>query len=124
MTPVINAEDMSLSRNIQVNLTLGQDMTLPPIGELKNPTLADYFQAGLDTETEPVQFTDPEDDGTFTASFLYLLPDQDYQVRVELKDGLGLDFTLSPTSPQTVSLTSAQDETVAFQVNPQPPPET
>jgi hypothetical protein len=123
MTPVINAEDMALSRSIQVDLTLDPGMILPPIEEdgvvtVPDPTLADYFQAWLDTETEPTGFSDPDDDGTFTASFLHLFPDRDYQVSVELKEGLELSFELSPPSPQTVTLSSAENAEVAFQVSP------
>jgi hypothetical protein len=111
MHPVIKAEDMSQSRNIDVNLTLG---TLV-LGE--NETLADYFEARLDDNPEVVAFADPEDDGTFTASFTYLLPGQEYDVWVDLIDGLSLSYVLDLELPQTVNLTSDQDEIVSFVVN-------
>lgn len=113
MHPVIRAEDMSLSGTITVELTLGAEMSLPT-DVFPNPTLADYFQASLDTETEPVLFT--ESDGTYKASFLHLLPDQSYEVSVVLKEGLSLDF--APMSPQTVNFESENVVTVSFVVNP------
>ncbi len=81
-----------------------------------NSSLAD-FEAALNTEEEPVAFADPEDDGVFSAEFLYLMPDQEYEVSVGLQEDVeAYVFTLDPTSPQTVSLGSAEHATVAFEV--------
>jgi hypothetical protein len=77
-------------------------------------SLAD-FQASLDTETEPLAFGDPDEDGVFTAVFLYLLPG-DHEVTVELQDGVSFDFTLDPASPENVTVSSGGEASVAFEV--------
>ncbi|NIU29453.1 MAG: hypothetical protein GWN82_01570, partial [Gemmatimonadetes bacterium] len=60
---------------------------------------------------------DPDDDGVFTASFLYMMPDETYELSVGLnEDATAFDYTLDPTSPQSVSLGSAEEATVAFVV--------
>lgn len=111
MHPLIRADDLSLNGSIAVELTVAEGVDLSTVSS----SLAD-FQAMLDTETEPLAFTDPDDDGVFTAIFLYLLPDQDYEVSVGLQDGISYDFTLDPTSPQSVSLGNADQVTVSFEV--------
>lgn len=111
MHPVIKADDISLSSGIVVQLTAADAVDLDAVGS----SLAD-FQAGLSTETEPVAFTDPDDDGVFTASFVFLMPADDYEVSVGLQDGVSFDFTLDPTSPQTVALGSTEQVTITFEV--------
>lgn len=112
MHPVIIAEDISLTSSILVQLTVAEDVDLEALGS----SLAD-FEAMLDTETEPVVFTDPEEDGLFTARFLYLLPDSEYEVTVGLQDDVTpYAFTLDPTSPQTISLGSGTQATLSFEV--------
>jgi hypothetical protein len=111
MTPVINAEDISLSGSITVELTVADDVDLGVMGA----SLAD-FQASLDTETEPLAFGDPDEDGVFTAVFLYLLPG-DHEVTVELREGVvPFDFTLDPASPENVTVSSGGEASVAFEV--------
>lgn len=112
MTPVISAEDISLSGNIIVELTAADGVDLAAL----SASLED-FQAVLSTEPDsPLSFLDPENDGTFTVTFRYLLPGTSYDVTVGLEEGTTFDFTLDPTSPQTVDLASGEDETVAFEV--------
>jgi hypothetical protein len=111
MNPVIKADDISLSGSITVELTVADSVDLSTVGS----SLAD-FEAELDTEPQAVAFADDDDDGVFTASFLFLMPDEDYEVSVSLKDGVSYTFTLNPTSPQSVSLGSAEQATVAFEV--------
>lgn len=68
------------------------------------------------SETEPLAFTDEDQDGTFEAEFRFMLP-TDYEVYVELQDDApSHEFTLDPTSPQSVTLGSGQNATVAFEV--------
>lgn len=112
MTPVIQAENISLTSGITVELTVPDSVDLDTVGS----SLAD-FEATLNTEEEPVAFTDPEDDGVFTATFLFLMPDEEYRVGVGLQEGVETyDFTLDPTSPQTVPLGSGEHATVPFEV--------
>lgn len=112
MTPVIRAEDISLTGSIVVDLTAADTVDLTAL----SASLGD-FQAVLSTEPDtPQPFLDLEEDGTFTVTFRYLLPGESYDVTVELQDGTSFDFTLDPTSPQTVSVASGDDSTVAFEV--------
>lgn len=112
MNPVIRAEDISLSGSIAVELTVADTVDLEAVGS----SLAD-FEVSLDSETEPLVFTDDDEDGVFTATFLFLLPDSDYEVAVGLQEGVtAYDFTLDPTSPQTVSLGSADQARLSFEV--------
>jgi len=109
MTPVINAEDISLSGSITVELTVADDVDLDGMGA----SLAD-FQASLDTETVP--FEDLDEDGVFTAVFLYLFPGV-HEVTVELREGVvPFDFTLDPASPENVTVSSGGEASVAFEV--------
>lgn len=112
MSPVIHAENISLSSSITVELTVADTVDLDALSS----SLAD-FQATLDSETEPVFFTDDDEDGVFTATFHFLMPDADYEVAVGLQESVtAYVFTLDPTSPQTVSLGSGESATIAFEV--------
>lgn len=112
MNPVIRAEDVSLTSSILVQLTAAEGVDLAEL----NSSLAD-FEATLDTETEAVAFTDLDENGIYTARFIFLLPDADYEVAVGLQEGVApYEFTLDPTSPQTVSLGSGTQATVSFEV--------
>jgi hypothetical protein len=111
MTPVINAEDISLTSSVVIELTAADTVDLAAI----EASLGD-FQARLSTEAMPQPFTDDDEDGVFTATFLYLIPDASYDVAVELQDDVSFNYTLDPTSPETVSLESGQQVTVAFEV--------
>jgi hypothetical protein len=106
MNPVIKADDFGLSGTIVVELTAA--------GGVDPIFLAD-FQAELSTDAEPQAFTDDDDDGVYTVMFEYLLPDQSYDVSVGLQEGASYDFTLDPESPQSVSLGSGEQATVAFE---------
>lgn len=112
LNPVIHADDISLSSGIVVELTVSDGVDLDAIGA----SLGD-FEASLDTETEPLAFTDPDEDGVFTAVFEFLMPDEEYEVSVGLQeDATAFDYTLDPTSPQSVSLGSAEQATITFEV--------
>ena len=111
MSPVIRANDLSVTGSITVELTAAEGVDLTAAGG----SLAD-FQARLDTETEPLPFADGDADGTFTATFLYLMPGEEHVVTVELQDGVTFDFTLNPSEGQAVTLESGEMGTVAFEV--------
>lgn len=111
MTPVIIAEDVSLTSSITVELTLGQGVDLSAVGA----TLGD-FEASLDTEPAPLPFTDTDGDGVFTATFGLLMPDQSYQVSVGLQAGVSFTYTLEPAGPLSVDLGATESATVSFVV--------
>lgn len=111
LTPVITAEDVSLSSSITVELGLGEGVDLDAVGA----TLAD-FEATLDTEPVALPFTDTDGDGVFTATFGLLMPDQTYQVSVGLRTGVSFTFVLDPTSPQSIDLGATESATAAFSV--------
>jgi hypothetical protein len=111
MTPVIKAAELSLTGSIVVELTAAAEVDLASLGS----SLAD-FQARLDTEAVAEPFTDEDEDGVYTATFLYLVPGATYELSLELQDGVSFDYTLDPTSPQSIPISSAEEATVAFQV--------
>jgi hypothetical protein len=111
MTPVINATEVSLTGSIVVELTAADGVDLASLGS----SLAD-FQARLDTEAVPQPFTDADEDETFTATFEYLVPGATYELSIELQDGVSFEYELSPTSPQSVPLSNAEEATVPFEV--------
>lgn len=140
MHPVIHAEDISLSGSVTVELTAADAVVFPevdPDGEGGNDprpaTLAD-FQArlGFDEDNDDVldsqevlAFTETATAGLYAATFLFVIPRDDYQVSVELMDGVVFEFTVDPDSPQTVVLPSGGTATVSFEVtSPAPPPST
>lgn len=109
MTPVIKADDFSLSGTIVVELTAADGV---------DPILLADFQAELSSDAEPQPFTDDDDDGVYTVMFEYLLPDQSYDVSVGLQEGFSYDYTLDSEtpSPQSVSLGNGEQATVVFEV--------
>lgn len=109
MEPVIKASDITLTGGIDVTLQLATGVTLPDGFALGD------FQATLNTEVVAVAFADGDSDGVFTASFLFLDP-ADGPFDVGVTGPAGLDYTLDPTAPQSVSLSSGGTETVAYAV--------
>ena len=70
----------------------------------------------------PVPFTDPDEDGTWTATFLFLMPGS-HEASVELKDEFTYDATVDLVSESpVVDLTSGGSATVQFQVTEAAPP--
>ena len=63
----------------------------------------------------PIVFTDEDQDGTWTATFNFLVPET-YEVSVGLVDGVEYTFTTDPDSPQSVELGSGGDATAGFTV--------
>ena len=75
MHPVIKGATITTAATIVVNVALGSGVTLPDIGG--NPTTLAAFNATVTNSgstTETLQLSDPESDGTWTATFNYLLP--------------------------------------------------
>ena len=97
MHPVIKGATITTAATITVNVTLGSGVTLPDIGG--NPTTLAAFNAtvtnsGSTTETLPL--SDPESDGTWSATFSYLLPGT---YAVGLTPPAGMTITTDPVLP-------------------------
>jgi hypothetical protein len=117
MDPRIQADDVSFSGSITVELTDAEGSGLAEV-----PGSLGDFQARLDTEEMPVPFTDPDEDGTWTATFLFLMPGS-HEASVELKDEFTYDATVDLVSESAVvDLTSGGSATVQFQVTEAAPP--
>lgn len=98
MDPVIHGGHIDFTTGVDVTLSAGE-VTLPEGFELGQ------FSATLVPTTgdnSTVDFTDPDEDGIFEASFQFLFPD-DGPWDVELNSPEGLTVTVDPTSPVTVS---------------------
>jgi hypothetical protein len=113
MHPVIRAEEFSTSGSLVVELTAPDSVDLDAIGA----SLGD-FQVRVETEETPQPFTDEDEDGIYTATFSFLLPDTEYEVSVpELQDGVtAFDFTIAPDEAQTATFGSGGTVTVSFEV--------
>lgn len=105
MHPVLTAMDYMLTGTLDVMVTLGTDVDLPP-----GATFDAVLTSSGETTTLPLN---GPVGGPFSASFLYLTP-----------GAHGLDFTASglasfvmdPTVPTTVTITSGQLTTASFVV--------
>lgn len=106
MDPNVRAEDISFSATLTVELTEGEASGLEAVGG----TLDD-FEAHLDEEV--LEFADDDEDGTWTVTFMHVMPET-YELSVESHEGVTYEFTLDPTSPQSVDLGSGDSETRAF----------
>jgi len=114
MHPVIKGATITTAATITVNVTLGSGVTLPDIGG--NPTTLAAFNAtvtnsGSTTETLPL--SDPESDGTWSATFSYLLPGP-YSVGVT--PPAGMTITTDPVLPVSVDAVSESTKTVSVTV--------
>lgn len=111
MDPVIHAEEIRLTSGITVELSVPDSVDLDAVGS----SLAD-FEANLDVEEEPVFFTDDDEDGVYTATFFYLTAGE-YELSLGLQEGVtAYDYTLDPTSPQTIPLGESEQRTISFEV--------
>ncbi|MDX1675864.1 MAG: DUF4382 domain-containing protein [Longimicrobiales bacterium] len=107
MTPVIRGADIGLTAGIDVTLSEG-DVELPA-----GYALGDFSATMLPTTGDDAQvaFTDDDGNGTFEVSFQFLIPgDGPFEVRLNAPEGL--DVTVDPGSPATVS--PASGETAAI----------
>ncbi len=112
MTPVIKAAEITFSGTVTVTLTRAEGVTLPS-RDGQQLTLAN-FQATLTNagnSTETVPFTDANGDGVFEAQFHYLIPGT---FSVAIVGPSGVRFTTNPASPQSVSVGSGKQVSVAF----------
>ncbi len=114
MHPVIKGATITTAASISVDVTLGAGVTLPDLGG--NPTTLAGFNATVtnaDNTTETLPLSDPESDGTWTATFSFLLPGT---YAVALTPPAGLTITTDPVLPVSVTATSGTTEHVAVTV--------
>jgi hypothetical protein len=106
MSPVIKGADITVSGGIAVNATLATGVTA---------TLSDWkAQATLQGgSAEQLPLLDPENDGTFSATFSYLLPGT-YDVTLVPSSGT---FTSTPTLPATTTVAGGANSTVTVTVD-------
>lgn len=114
LRPSIKATEVAFSSSITLELTQALDGEDNPVLDAVGGSLAD-FEAVIDSEEEPVAFTDPDEDGVYTATFYFMMPGETYQVSVALQEGFDYGFTTEPESA-SVELGSGMRETVAFEV--------
>jgi hypothetical protein len=110
--PVIHATGFSSTGSLQLNLVLGEGVTLPMIGEIQvTPAM---LSALLDRNGDliPVAFTDADADGTWQATFRFL-PPGDWTVDIGALDAAlaALNLTTDPELPLTFSVASGQTVT-------------
>ncbi len=111
MSPVIRAEDVSAASSITARLSASDAALLAAAGG----SLAD-FQARLASEERPVAFTDPDGDGVYSATFLFLVPGDDYELFIEPRVELDYDVTVDPEAGQAVELPSGERVRADFSV--------
>jgi len=112
MTPVIEATDLQLTGTAEFTLALGDGVTLPSVGG-QAITLAD-FRATLDKNGDVLTESFVNSNGTFRVRFNFLVPGNSYPVTFVEPDGL--DVTLNPAFPATVSVTAGTTVTQAFTI--------
>ncbi|HEX7052171.1 MAG TPA: DUF4382 domain-containing protein [Longimicrobiales bacterium] len=102
MEPVITATDLDAVGSVHVAVSLGTDVTLPVIGNVQIG-LGDLEVRLIneDGNAEVLALTDEDEDGTFEAEFMFLLPGS-YQVELALPAGLTIDT--EPALPLTLDV--------------------
>ena len=114
MHPVIKGGTITTAATITVNVTLGSGVTLPDIGG--NPTTLAAFNATVTSAggtTETLPLSDPESDGTWTATFNHLLPGT---YSVGLTPPAGMTIATDPVLPVSVDAASETTRTVSVTV--------
>ena len=114
MHPVIRGATITTAAGIAVDVSLGTGVTLPDIGG--SPTTLAGFSATVTSAsntTESLPLADPEGDGTWTATFRFLLPGP---YAVALTPPAGLTISTSPALPVAATATSGTTEHVAMTV--------
>lgn len=114
MHPVINATGATMGTTLAVTLAPGTGVTLPTGVTLvgSQATLALASDPGTLLATEDL--TDPDQDGTFSASFGFVAPGS-YVVNVVLPGGLS-GFTVDPAVPFPFTAVVGPGTTLAFTV--------
>lgn len=103
MSPVIKGADITVSGGLQVNVTKGAGASAADLSAWKAQAT---IQGG---STEELPLTDPENDGTFSATFGFLLPGS---YSVALVQPAGAAFTSTPVLPVTQAVTGGSNAQV------------
>ena len=106
MTPVIKGADITVSGGLAVNVTLAGGVT----ADLTQWKAQATLQGG---STEQLPLADPESDGTFSATFAFLLPGT-YSVTLVPPSGT---FTSTPTLPVDQAVSGGANAAVNVTVN-------
>ena len=113
MSPVLTATDLSFSGSLKVTLSKDPALTMPSVSG--TPVTLGQFKATLTKaggSTEELALTDENSDGTFEATFKYVVGGSDYSVNFVAPAGVST-FTTNPASPATVTVTSGTSATHA-----------
>jgi len=110
MHPVIKGAQFSVGATIVASLKLNTGVTLPALPS--GPVSLSAFKATLNGET--VTFADPDADGTFTATFRFLLPGT-YSLSVQVPTGLAITTNLSLPVDVTVAAGETATKAVVIQ---------
>jgi len=115
MHPVCHATDVQLTGSAQVTLTLDPSVTLPLINNVQI-TLADFTASftGSDNVARTAAFSDPDNDGIFTADLLWVAPG-DYAFDIIPPAGITV-FTTTPALPTTITVASDGTASASFTV--------
>lgn len=112
MSPVIKAAEVTASGSINVTLTKASDVTLPVV-DGEQVTLGDFRAVMINAagSREELALVDGNGDGTFEASFKFLIPGT---FSLSVAGPEGVSFTTSPGAPVSVELGSGKNLTQAF----------
>lgn len=112
MSPVIKAAEVTASGSINVTLAKAPDVALPVV-DGQQVTLGSFRAVMLNAagSREELTLVDGNGDGTFEASFKFLIPGT---FSLSVAGPRGVSFTTSPGSPVTVQLGSGKDVTQSF----------
>ena len=105
MSPVLTATDLSFSGGLKVSLSKAPELTMPSVSGA--PVTLGQFKATLTKEggsTEELALTDADNNGTFEATFKYVVAGN-YTVDFVAPAGVS-SFTTNPARPTAVSITS------------------
>ena len=105
MSPVLTATDLTFSGGLKVSLSKDPALTLPSVNG--TPVTLGQFKATLTKAggtTEELALTDADLNGTFEATFKYVVAGS-YTVNFVAPAGVS-SFTTNPASPATVTVTS------------------
>jgi hypothetical protein len=112
MSPVIKAADITFSGGVTVTLAAAPGVSLPT-QDGRQLTLGDFKATLTNTgnSTETLAFTDANGDGTFEATFKFLIPG-DFSAGIV--GPTGVTFSTDPASPVSVPVGSGRQVNVAF----------
>lgn len=112
MRPVIKSAEVTASGSLNVTLAKGPGVTLPVI-DGHQVTLGDFRAVMINAagSREELALVDGNGDGTFEASFKFLIPGT---FSLSVAGPAGVTFNTAPGAPVTVELGSGKDLTQAF----------